>query len=165
MDTLVRYSSKMRRLQPTLLCVLLCAPFSASTFAARKAASSAPPTYKDVAPFSSSAFPARNNVGCGTCASDADCHSWHCDKSACAACKTTCRCIQTACSPLKTCVAPVYKDVALQISQDAFDSAGKVYFNAGVLSYASKLSVKGHYVNTSIFELLLPKAYALCPNW
>ena len=113
----------MRRLLPTLLCVLLCARLAASTFAARKAASSSPSTYKDVAPFSSSAFPERD-------------------------------------------IAPqVYKDVALQISQDAFDSAGKVYFNAGVLSYASKLSVKGHYVNTSIFELLLPKAYALCPNW
>ena len=44
------------------------------------------------------------------------------------------------------------------------NSAGKVYYDAGALTYAGELSVGGHITTTAVFEELLPKAYEVCKD-
>ena len=56
-------------------------------------------------------------------------------------------------------------DVSLKINQDSLNSAGKVYFNAGVLKYGpAKATIHGKIQTTDIFKTLLPKAYNICPS-
>ena len=55
-------------------------------------------------------------------------------------------------------------DVSIQVSQDALNSAGQVYFAAGALDYSGELSINHQVQTTSVFETVLPKAFTLCKN-
>ena len=56
-------------------------------------------------------------------------------------------------------------DVSLKVNEASFNSAGKVYYDAGVLQYGpAKATVHGTVQTTDIFKTLLPKAYNLCPS-
>ena len=56
-------------------------------------------------------------------------------------------------------------DVSLQVNQDALNSAGTVYYDAGVLKYGpANATIHGKIQTTAIFKTLLPKAYNICPN-
>jgi hypothetical protein len=53
------------------------------------------------------------------------------------------------------------RDVSMQISADAINSAGSVYAAAGVLSASGAVPDN---VTTSVLKTLVPKAYAACPD-
>eukprot|EP00946_MAST-07B_sp_MAST-7B-sp1_P005354 g5354.t1 len=62
---------------------------------------------------------------------------------------------------IAACGASAVRDVDLQISEDAINSAGSVYTAAGVLAASGGLPDN---VTTAELKSLIPKAYAACPD-
>ena len=56
-------------------------------------------------------------------------------------------------------------DLNISISQDTLNSASQTYTHGGALTFSGKLrDLRGLVVNTTVFKLIVPAAYAACPN-